>query len=163
MTNSLHSVGEYLSTSGVTTMSRQGTNIAGSQMAFVDTSETTTSTSYTDLATVGPQVTVQVPLSGLILVMVRVEAASSSASGLVYAGFEVQQPTGTVRLGGTTRYAAVVGGTAFQSAVGIGIYNASTYGALPSSNQSAVITMKYITDSATTATFRRRVLIAIPL
>lgn len=150
----------YLSTTNMTDLWLSGSNEAGAEMAYVDATETTTSTSYTDLSTVGPSVTVNVPRSGLILVFVRVEAKSSSDTGQAYAGWNVMH-NGFQRLGPTTRYAAVVGGTNFDSATSFGLYRASDYGGVDSGV--AVIGMKYTADSATTATFQRRVIIAVPL
>ena len=46
MTNILQSVGQYLSATTVTKLTQAGTNVSGVKMAYVDTSEATTSTSY---------------------------------------------------------------------------------------------------------------------
>lgn len=45
-------------------------NLTGSLTAYVATTQTTTSTSYTDLATAGPAVTVTVGTSGIVLVSI---------------------------------------------------------------------------------------------
>ena len=159
--NIFGSVGSpYLSYANMTDLWISGSNVAGAQMDYVDATETTTSTSYTDLSTVGPSVTVNVPRSGLILVFVRVEAKSSSGTGQAYAGWNVVH-NGTQRLGPTTRYAAIVGGTNFDSATSFGLYRAADYGAVDSGV--AVINMKYVVDAATTGTFHRRVVVAVPL
>lgn len=49
--------------------------------ATIATAETTASTSFTDLATVGPQVTVRIGKSGCALVSIRTTGASNAASG----------------------------------------------------------------------------------
>lgn len=54
---------------------------------LVGTSETTTSTSYTDLATVGPEVTIEVPASGVVLVGISGAMKDSDASSQALMSF----------------------------------------------------------------------------
>lgn len=62
---------------------------SGSDGAVVATSQTTTSTSYTDLATAGPSVTVVVPPSGRILVIVGCSASNSVVNDASVMSFEL--------------------------------------------------------------------------
>lgn len=55
--------------------------------ARVETAQSTTSSTYTDLATAGPAVTVTVPASGELLVVVSASLYSSSSTGLPRMGF----------------------------------------------------------------------------
>lgn len=51
----------------------------GAETAEVDTGQTTTSTSWADLATAGPSVTVTVPASGKVLILWGADVVNSSA------------------------------------------------------------------------------------
>lgn len=68
----------YGASSDVTT---DDLNLSGAQTNSVLTTQTTTSTSYTDLSTVGPTVTVNVGPSGMVLISVGARGSSSSAGG----------------------------------------------------------------------------------
>jgi hypothetical protein len=57
--------------------------------ALVSTSQTTTSSSYTDLTTVGPSLTVNVSSSGTALVMLTAQLSNSNANRICYMGFAV--------------------------------------------------------------------------
>lgn len=66
---------------------RVGQTTNGAQTARVDTDETTTSTSYTDLATPGPAVTVTVGTNGIVLVLISTllrNNTSGSASSMSF-------------------------------------------------------------------------------
>lgn len=65
----------------------------GAQTADVATSETTTSTTYADLATSGPSVTVTVGASGMALVLISVQMSNSSASVGTFSGVLVDATT----------------------------------------------------------------------
>lgn len=58
---------------------------AQSHYAVVATQETTTSTSYTDLATVGPEVTHVVPASGEVKVTIRCGASNGNSNAYAFA------------------------------------------------------------------------------
>src|SRR4029079_9449757 len=51
------------------------------QAAALLTTQTTTSTTYTDLATVGPAITLDVPASGRVLIAVTAGIATTTGSG----------------------------------------------------------------------------------
>lgn len=70
-------------------LSRRATMVS----APVATSETTTSTSYADLSTSGPTVTVTVGASGLALVCIFVNMANNTAGEYCYASFAVSGAT----------------------------------------------------------------------
>jgi hypothetical protein len=53
----------------------------------VDTAETTASTSYTDLVTVGPDVTFDIPTDAVVIVHIRATIGNSGVSGLSQMGF----------------------------------------------------------------------------
>lgn len=59
------------------------------ESATVATFETTTSASYTDLASVGPSVTVDVGESGAVLVILTAYLANSIVDGAAYMGFSI--------------------------------------------------------------------------
>lgn len=65
----------------------------GAQQAFVSTSETTSSLSYTDLASVNDTVTVTIGANGLALVALTSSAANTAASSQSYIGFDVSGAT----------------------------------------------------------------------
>ena len=67
----------------------------GGQMAEVATSQTTTSTSYADLATVGPAVTVVVGANGLALVSIAASLTNSNVGGYAIMAFAVSGATTT--------------------------------------------------------------------
>lgn len=60
---------------------------AASDGATVATSQTTTSTSYADLSTVGPSVTVDVPASGKVLVLLTASMSNSGAANATVMSF----------------------------------------------------------------------------
>jgi hypothetical protein len=59
----------------------------GVTAALVATAETTTSTSYTDLTTAGPSVTVTVPASGAVLVTITAQSNNGNAGRLQSVAF----------------------------------------------------------------------------
>ena len=61
--------------------------------AVVVTSQTTTSTSYTDLATAGPAVTAVVSPSGSVLIMLTAKLSNSNANRTCWMGFAVSGAT----------------------------------------------------------------------
>jgi hypothetical protein len=71
--------------------SAQGLSVSGMHVAgdSVGTNESTTSTTYTDLATVGPDVTVVCPGSGQINIAFSAQMLSSSTANAAWVAFEV--------------------------------------------------------------------------
>ena len=74
--------------------------LAGAKSAIVATSETTTSSSFTDLATPGPAVTVTIGASGMALVVVTAALANNTIN---------DYPGSTTF---TAKYEIITGGTA---------------------------------------------------
>jgi hypothetical protein len=114
--------------------------------------QATTSTTYTDLATPGPAVTVVVPASGKALVSVTAGIQTTQGAALGYMSFAIT--------GGTTRAANDATalnllGNDFQKASAIFVVSGLTPG-------STTFTAKYRT-SAGTSTFQNRSIWAIPL
>lgn len=124
--------------------------------AYVSTSQTTTSTSYTDLSTAGPAVTTTIGSSGMALVTVSANLQNNTQASRSYMGFAVS--------GATTQAAA----DSYSIAIGIaaGVANMGHFagsflvaGLTPGSN---TFTAKYRV-SATTGTFADRRISVIPL
>lgn len=127
-------------------------NLTGSQAAVVLTSQTTTSTSYTDLATAGPSVTVTVNASGLVLVGSHLELYTSGAN----------EARAAVTLSGANAVSAdddqmcvANGSGTVQAKGGVRLYTGLTAG-------STTFKLQYRV-SASTGTFLRRRLYAVPL
>jgi len=129
---------------------------------FVATSETLSTTgAFTDLATVGPSVTVDTGSAALIII--RAEVSTPSTTGSVRASYAVSGATTIAAsvnwsLGYAGSNSAVgspaVGQTLFASSV---MYEG---GLNPGSN---IFTMKYSISSGSTAAFATRRIIVIPL
>jgi len=132
----------------------QKAEVAG---ATVNTNQTTTSATYTDLTTVGPQVTVTTGTSVLIMITADLGDPSNTA-GFIRAAFAVS--------GATTRAASdnealifagsLVGGS---DPINTGSRAVVINGLTAGSN---IFTMKYKT-SAGTASFQNRNIVVIPL
>jgi hypothetical protein len=118
----------------------------------VATAETTTSTTYTDLATPGPAVTVTVPASGKVLVSVTSGMKNSNASNPTFMSFAV---SGATTQAATDTRALSLLGNNFQQASASFVLTGLTPG-------STTFTAKYRTDGGT-ATFQNRSIWAIPL
>lgn len=119
--------------------------------AQIDTSQTTASGSYADLATAGPDITV--PLAGEYDVSVTFEGSNGTAGNYAVASFQV------------------VGGTAAQDA-NRALVHSYTANFLTTTSRttrftvtaaSSVLRMKYLSTAAGTATFLRRVITATPV
>lgn len=131
---------------------------AGPRTALVSTSQTTTSTSYTDLATVGPAVTVTIGANGQALVCLAVEGASSAASGQGWLmGFAVSGAS-TVAAADTNAM-GVINQDLVNNLIQFGVPYLVT-GLTPGSN---IFTAKYKASGSTTATFVNRNIAVIPL
>ena len=125
----------------------------GGNVNSVATAESTTSTTYTDLATVGPAVTITVPSTGVVLVSMSAAMNIPSAEQAARAG---------VALTGANTV-AVDDGLALDSQT---IYSSAsrTFLITGLTAGSTTFTMKYsTTSSGSAAGFRRRSLSVIPL
>src|SRR5690606_30203770 len=60
---------------------------SGAQTATVNTSQSTTGTSFTDLSTTGPEVTVTVPASGMVEVILYTALRNATANSSAYMSF----------------------------------------------------------------------------
>jgi hypothetical protein len=120
--------------------------------ARVETAETTGSASFTDLATVGPSVTVTTGTQALVIITAAINnntATVASSASFSVSGATAFAADNTVRIardgiaaGALVRYSAA---TLFSLTAGINTF-----------------TMKYSTQAATTATFSVREIIVIP-
>lgn len=59
----------------------------GATQTLIATSESTASTSYTDLATVGPSVTVTIGVNGLALLTITVQQSNSAGTAVTYTSY----------------------------------------------------------------------------
>lgn len=121
----------------------------------VATSQTTTSTSYTDLATGGPAATVTIGASGMALVIISATCANANASGYAIAGYAVS--------GANTAAATDAKSVLMRSetAAEEGNY-CNTFLETGLTAGSTTFTMKYRCVSGT-AQFQRRFITVIPL
>lgn len=119
--------------------------------AQIDTSQTTATVSYTDLATVGPDITV--PLAGEYDVGITFEGANNTAGNYAVASFQV---VGGAAASDTNR------ALAHSSSAG-GLYTPSRTTRFTVTAASSVLRMKYLATPAGTATFLRRVITVAPI
>lgn len=152
--DNLNATAPALATTSGQYFTATGTNAIAARMATaarVDTSQTTTSVTYTDLATAGPSVTVTT--GALALVHISLLMANNGANGTSAASFAIS--------GATTRSAATDWG---MRSDGMGAGSAVRYGIsslqvlTPGSN---TFTMKYEVGSGT-GTFSFREIIVVP-
>lgn len=120
--------------------------------ARVDTSETTSSSSFGDLATVGPAVTVTTGTTALVIVTAAI--SNNTANVVLLVSFTVSGAT-SFTADNTVRICR--DGMAANTLVR---YSAATL--FPLTAGSNTFTMKYNTQAATTATFSMREIIVIP-
>lgn len=128
------------------------TIVNGNATAAVATSETTASTSYTDLTTTTDTVTVTIGNSGLALVFLQ--TLSSNTGGTNYAGFAI---SGASTVAASDAYAIIHTG----HASGIQTQTGSTFVVTGLTAGSTTFKMKY-KASAGTATFANRRISVIP-
>lgn len=121
-----------------------------STASVTGSTETTTSTTYTDLATAGPTVTRTTGTIALVAVSCR--AQSSSATENAQMGVAV---SGASSVSASNGLALTLSGTAFQASTYLALYTGLTAG-------SNVFTAKYAA-SAGTAGFAARRIIVMPL
>lgn len=131
-------------------------NAAGvsAEWAQVDTGETTTSTSFADLATAGPAATVTIGAAGKALVTISATAKTSGADE-VYAGFAVS--------GASTVGASLADAISFITTHAAGETRSFTMVISGLTAGSTTFTMKYRVAGAMTATFKNRNITVIPL
>lgn len=115
--------------------------------AEVLTQETSTSTSYTDLATVGPSVTITTGVSGLVFISAQLE---SSSTGSTWASYGVTGATTSVIT--DIRAAFMQAGSASGGRVGVANLQALTAG-------SNIFKMQYRVSSGTGTFDDRRITI----
>lgn len=130
-----------------------GTGIpsVNSAAAYVATSQSTTSTSFTDLATAGPAATVTVGSTGLLLVGMTVTSYNSGAN-LTYTSFAL---SGANTLAASDKYSTIHGGTQAEGQAGSWLMASQTPG-------STTVTMKYKANAGT-GSWQERHIWAIPL
>lgn len=135
-----------------------GTNAIAQRIpttAAVSTQQTTTSTTFADLATAGPAVTVTTGVQALVTCHARAE--NNSINGITRFVFAV---SGATTLSADTN---IDYGFAYQSPVAGVLLNASiahlVTGLTPGSN---TFTMKYRVDTASTGTFSARRISVVP-
>ncbi len=121
--------------------------------ATVATSQTTTSTSYTDLATVGPAVTVTTSTSALVFPQAAMSNATASAGAFISYGI-----TGATTVSAADTWAASCESAAANDVYRLGVVQLHT-GLNPGSN---TFTSKYRV-TAGTGTFVNRHIAVIPL
>lgn len=120
--------------------------------ARVETAETTGSSSFTDLATVGPAVTVTTGTQALVIITAAIN--NSTVSVASSASFSV---TGATAFSADNTVRIARDGVAAGALVR---YSAATLFTLTAGSNT--FTMKYSTQAATTATFSVREIIVIP-
>jgi hypothetical protein len=118
--------------------------------ATVATSETTASTSYVDLATPGPAVTVTAGASGYILVTTFATLDQSAATGYALASVAGVGAGAGIDIAASDEWSLVKINTDFESRGGTFLLGPFTPG------NAVTLTMKYRADTTGTATFTRR-------
>ncbi|MER5252891.1 hypothetical protein [Streptomyces sp. NPDC002855] len=121
--------------------------------AVVTTSQTTTSTTYADLATVGPAVTVTTGTSAVV--WINVKAQNSTANALMAASVAV---SGATTIAASDTYRVMYSGVAAANENRAGICHRFA-NLNPGSN---VFTMKYRVGAGT-GTFAQREIVVLPL
>lgn len=122
--------------------------------ATVATSQTTASTSFTDLATVGPAVTVTTGTSAIVMLTSDISTNAINGSGGM----------GVAVSGASTIAAAIAQSLLIVSATsGQQIQSTAVYPITGLTAGSNTFTAKYLTGGATTSTFVDRAIVVIPL
>lgn len=132
-----------------------GTNAIATRQSFndvVDTAQSTTSTSYTDLATVGPSVTVNSGPKALVLVACGILSDTNSAAA--FAGYEI---SGATSRAASDTEAIELDGITANNTLRTSIASLAT-GLTTGAN---TFTMKYRAGS-NTATYSNRQIVVIP-
>lgn len=121
--------------------------------ASVETSETTTSASFTDLATVGPTVTVTTGTKAVVAV--RGNINNNTAGSAAYMSYDISGAT--TASAGNTRTLAHTSSTAGAFLIASAVFLESSL-----TSGSNVFTAKYRTGSGGTGAFANRQLLVIP-
>lgn len=121
----------------------------------VVTLQTTTTGSFTDLATAGPQCTVTVGSSGKCLLIVSCKLWTSTSTDLAYATYEVSGAT-TIAADANKGLQGLGSSSGLQTGTFVTLEKTLT----PGSN---TFKMKYKVDGGATGSFALRSIIAIPL
>lgn len=132
----------------------------GPQTSSIETQETTTSTSYTDLATPGPSVTVTVGSNGILLVGWSMRSAPSVAStrtqmGIALSGANTMAASSSSYRPITQRDPSTAGGNSGATGTTVQLLTGLNPGA-------TTITAKYLVQTGT-GTFFDRLIWALPL
>ena len=122
------------------------------QRAYIATLETTTGTSYADLATPGPAVTVEIGPSGIALVIVSCDSKNASANMPTYMGVAC---SGATTIAPTPAKSMISCSLNWQGASRIFVQTGLAVG-------SNTFTAKYSVDGGT-GSFQRRSIEVIPL
>jgi len=146
-------------TSWITTAMLSDTQVTPSKLdldpatAEVSTSQTTTSATFTNLATVGPSVTVNVGVNGLLLVILY-SSSDNSVSGVSNRmGYDL---SGANTLAAADAFASMTGINQLERKSSVFLHTGLTPG-------STTLTMKYRAGTSGTASFSNRKITAIPL
>lgn len=154
----LQSLTSWLTTAMLTNASVTADKLAtGASTAAVATSQTTTSSSYADLGTVGPTVTATIGANGLALVVVHGWTTGTIATANQFIGFAI---SGATTVAASDQFAAEH--RISDTATGYNNQLSATFlvtGLTPGSN---TFTSKYKTNAGT-ATFFDRKITVIPL
>lgn len=130
--------------------------VLGRDYAAVATSEGTTSSSYTDLATVGPSVTVTVPTNGFVMAYAEVTMVGPTTGTSVVGIYEATDHPSSIgvllQVAGTTSTLKTVPGSATGNATVGGFL------LIPATAGSRTYTLKYarVSGSSGTPTFSNR-------
>jgi ethanolamine utilization microcompartment shell protein EutL len=126
--------------------------VAGAASATVSASEATSSTTYTNLTTPGPQVTLTVPASGSVLIIVTAQITGSTGNA---AGFMSVTVDGAIPLAvGDPSSLRVAGNNAVRASA-----TALVTGLSPGSH---TFSATYRLQGSGTATFSDRNIVVIP-
>jgi hypothetical protein len=130
----------------------------GPQIAEVETDQSTSSGSYTDLSTVGPAVTVTVPASGIVLVSwaCDIQASNNASGGRVSVQLSGANTVSAVDDYAMTMLNASGANSGRQEASRTHLFTGLTPG-------STTFTLKYQRVGTGSANFRRRWITAVPL
>jgi hypothetical protein len=120
----------------------------------IATSQTTTSTTYVDLATVGPTITVAVGASGRVLVSVTAGMTGTNASTSCFMSFATSGTGATVTPAADARALVLAGNILDQTSASFVVSGLNPV--------NTIFTAKY-RASANTCTFLNRSIWAIPL
>lgn len=150
----IHSVGDVLTAADWNTSSNDLSFLAGTASANILTVETTTSTTYTDLATVGPAVTLTTGANALVIVTASLSNSGSAVSNFNLMGYAVSGAS-TVAATDNTALSATSNPANSETQMSM----ATVVGLTAGSN---TFTAKYKVGAGT-GSFSRRVITVIPL